>query len=99
MNLLLLNPVPIDCLGNAEFAAGAPVALRDVVGHTLIFFGKQNGKNAAGHGGIGRVPAAAAVPGTNSRTRREEGAAYLVRSFGDARRWGGRRIRKLQMEP
>ena len=47
--------VPIDGLRNAEFAAAAPAALRDVVGHTLIFLGKQDGKNATGHGGIGRV--------------------------------------------
>jgi hypothetical protein len=50
--------VPIDCLGNAEFAAAAATALRDVVGHTLIFFGKQDGKNATGHGSIGGVAGA-----------------------------------------
>jgi hypothetical protein len=35
--------VPIDGLGNTEFAAAASAALRDVVGHTLI--------GRVGHGG------------------------------------------------
>jgi hypothetical protein len=45
--------VPIDCFGDAELAATAAAALRDVLGHTLIFLGEEEGKNAPGYIGVG----------------------------------------------
>jgi hypothetical protein len=53
--LVIDFPAPLQGFDNGEFARAAATALRDEFGHTLVFFGQEDGKNAASYGKISRV--------------------------------------------
>ena len=57
-------------VGNTELATAAPAALRDVFGHTLLFFGMQDGKNAAGYTASGAVSGRKACRGRSCGSKR-----------------------------